>query len=1459
MHHLSKRTRSRLSQMELLEWRLYLSAMRIVNWNTANGPNNSSDDALFRTVFEAIGNENVQGNTLRPAVIALQETDSSASRIENILDTLYPQTNYVSLVTGLDGGGDATGFVYDVSAVTLLSSLTVPGSFTHDVLRAEFRPNGTSGTEDFFIYTTHLKAGTSGSDESRRGDEAAIIRANADALGEGSNIIVTGDFNIKDSNESAYFEFLAPGPGQLQDPINRPGNWNNNNSFKDIHTQNPSNNPSGGGMDDRFDFQLGSGELFDGLGFEYIVGSYHTFGNNGTHALNAGIDSGSGASPAVLAALANASDHLPVVADYEFDDEPAGITIIESGGQTMTAEGRYVDTYMVVLDTVPTGNVQVTINTDGQTVLGNAGSQSVTLTFTPENSETPQSVLVYAVDDVAAEGNHLSQLTHTVSSSDSEYAALSPISLDVLVVDDEAPTLLINEVNTLDGTTQKAGQFIELYDGGIGGTPLDGYSLVLYDGATDQVYASIDLDGFATDDTGLFVLGGSAVAEADLSFADGLLQGGMDAVAIYDDDASAYPIGSGVSTQNLIDAMVYGTTAGLDPGLAPLLIGGQMRVNENQNGQQNTQSMSRIGDGGQARQTATYQAVSPTPGALNSPRSPDITILGQHNLQVSEAGVTDSFVIALNSLPTSDVVITLNPDADLDLGAGFGLPIELTFNASNALELQSVLVQAFDDAISEGPHSGVIALSISSGDTNYNGSSLADITVTIEDDEPAPTPSIVISEIMYNPRSMEGSFSAEWVELVNTGTATTDLGGWRLADEDASPSWAAIPALTQLAPGEVAILYDATFVNDQGFRSAWSIPANVQLIGISWGELDNSPSTTNEILQLLDSGGNTQDIVNFDDEGAWPTDDPDGASIYLTDLLADNNVGGNWARSVAGIADARTASGFPFSSVDTGSPGDVPQFVLPGGVTVTASGGSTDVGEDGTQDLLSIALESVPSDNVTITITPDGQLDLGNGPGAAINLVFTPGNAFTPQSVVVSAVDDMIVEGEHIGAISFLVNSNDPGYQGIQVADVSATITDNDSLPPRVSLYGEAIQYTGPGEYWFEYYVTATDGPIEITSFTLPFLLETDIVSFSGLQTDFVPNASFQTTYSVPLSPPFEANLGLLAEGRLELQDQESAVLFSILLSVSPTFVPGAFSEIGAPELDGFDASFVEFSDGNSSVLDPEDIAFGVGFAILGDTTAPTIVDVLIAGSSWSPSFKAAVDATNSQGFLLEGPDQTRNLPWTNLDTLAIRFSEDIGNFTSDDFSLLGVNIADYESSNLVRSVSYDPLKFTATINLSAPLDADKLLLQVNDGVTDLADNSLDGEWIDAISKESGNGSAGGDFRLRFNVLPGDFDGNGFVLGSDVVGLREKAFTFAGTPGFDPFSDVDGSGVVLGSDVVLTRNRSFTSLPSGDPTPPASLTLASTSNLSDEEDEDSWSDSVDLLFSSIQDETLMQR
>ena len=115
------------------------------------------------------------------------------------------------------------------------------------------------------------------------------------------------------------------------------------------------------------------------------------------------------------------------------------------------------------------------------------------------------------------------------------------------------------------------------------------------------------------------------------------------------------------------------------------------------------------------------------------------------------------------------------------------------------------------------------------------------------------------------------------------------------------------------------------------------------------------------------------------------------------------------------------------------------------GVTVVQSGGTTGVSESGVADTISVALNSQPTANVTVTLSGGSQL----GVSPAV-LVFTPGNWNVPQVVTVSANDDLFVEGPHAGLVSFTVTSADATYNGLTVPGVSVTIVDNDSAVPVV-------------------------------------------------------------------------------------------------------------------------------------------------------------------------------------------------------------------------------------------------------------------------------------------------------------------------------------------------------------------------------------------------------------------------
>ena len=128
---------------------------------------------------------------------------------------------------------------------------------------------------------------------SRSGPTSRPCCANGDSLGAGANIIYAGDFNLtEESSEPAYANMLAAGNGQAIDP--EYGDFSSvlNKSWSSTSAQS------------RLDFQFSTDELNDGEGLDLIDGTYRVFGR---------LSSG-GSSPTQLK---SASDHLPVVADYQ--------------------------------------------------------------------------------------------------------------------------------------------------------------------------------------------------------------------------------------------------------------------------------------------------------------------------------------------------------------------------------------------------------------------------------------------------------------------------------------------------------------------------------------------------------------------------------------------------------------------------------------------------------------------------------------------------------------------------------------------------------------------------------------------------------------------------------------------------------------------------------------------------------------------------------------------------------------------------------------------------------------------------------------------------------------------------------------------------------------------------------------------------------------------------------------
>ena len=156
--------------------------------------------------------------------------------------------------------------------------------------------------------------------------------------------------------------------------------------------------------------------------------------------------------------------------------------------------------------------------------------------------------------------------------------------------------IIINEVDADTAGTDIL-EFVELYDGGVGNSALDGMVLVFYNGSDNASYAAYDLDGQTTNGEGYFVIGNAAVTNVSIVIPSNGLQNGTDAVALYTGNDTDFPNDTPVTIINLLDAMVYDTNDSDNPDLLVLLNAGQAQINEDGAGDKDVHSSQRIPNG----------------------------------------------------------------------------------------------------------------------------------------------------------------------------------------------------------------------------------------------------------------------------------------------------------------------------------------------------------------------------------------------------------------------------------------------------------------------------------------------------------------------------------------------------------------------------------------------------------------------------------------------------------------------------------------------------------------------------------------------------------------------------------------------------------------------------------------------------------------------------------------------
>lgn len=319
--------------LKMMQYNLmyYTNNSGVSDCNAVTNSLDSKDENL-RTIFHYV----------KPDVFCVCELGSNNTYADRLLNNVI-NTNGVSgyahgPLTNYSGGTIANMIFYDTHKLSLYKHYYVTTSY-RDINGYKMYYNSTGLAQGDTVFITfwimHLKAGSSDANAQSRHLQTQKLMNKLVSIGSPGNNVVSGDFNVYSSSEPAYQELVDYSNSlyRFYDPIDRPGNWNNNAAFADIHTQSTHSTNydnecfSSGGLDDRFDIILVSPYVFYGSDRVHVLPeTYHALGQDGHHYNNSINSPQNQAVPQDVAnALFNQSDHLPVITEFLIDAQ-VGVT-----------------------------------------------------------------------------------------------------------------------------------------------------------------------------------------------------------------------------------------------------------------------------------------------------------------------------------------------------------------------------------------------------------------------------------------------------------------------------------------------------------------------------------------------------------------------------------------------------------------------------------------------------------------------------------------------------------------------------------------------------------------------------------------------------------------------------------------------------------------------------------------------------------------------------------------------------------------------------------------------------------------------------------------------------------------------------------------------------------------------------------------------------------------------------
>ena len=786
----------------------------------------------------------------------------------------------------------------------------------------------------------------------------------------------------------------------------------------------------------------------------------------------------------ILSASGGSSDVHPVAVTIQDDDEldiiANDVTIQEGGTATLS----------VGLSTQPSGDVTIQISGYTGTDLGATPPDPSTLTFTTINWETDQDITLSAQHDPDPDDD---TETLTLSASGGGYDGVTH-DVAVIIQDDDELDIIANDVTIQEGgtatlsvglSTQPSGDVtiqISGYTGtDLGATPPDPSTLTFttINWETDQdITLSAQHDPDPDDDTETLTLSASG--------------GGYDgvthpvAVTIEDDDELDIIPTVSLSAPNTVDE---GDAVTITASLSEIPLTSQnipLNISDPSDGEYTLPNLPVINiNAGELSGTLDIQTnqdadnenelITVALGNLSSdinpgdPSSVDITIVDDESiaptvslsatpLEVVEGGSVTVTATLSSVLPTS-VSIGLTEDHITTEPADFDPISSITIPGGELVG--TAILTTNDDDIAETDESFLIGLGLLPPEVIYGDT--RSVEITILDDGDVPPPSEV--SLLVDPQEVkEGDVVTVELhlsqELLIDVVIPLEYTSGTAEDEDyIALDNVTIPAGEKVASGQIMTIQDLD-IDDEIFTVALGqLPSDVV------GGRETSQTVT--ILDNFPREASLSANPNPVDEGA-----PVSITVTLNKPLPDDVIIPLVVTEGTATEQDYETTGLKQIEISTGettgsygidvlqdnlveddetfmvSFGTLPTVIIPvdpaeveviitdddmAGINVPSSVSII----EGSTKTFDIALRSIPSDVVTVTLSGYSGTDLTVTP---VSIRFMPGSGNQVQQVTLNASEDEDFTNDEV---SLILVANGGEYTGI-TDQVLVTITDND-------------------------------------------------------------------------------------------------------------------------------------------------------------------------------------------------------------------------------------------------------------------------------------------------------------------------------------------------------------------------------------------------------------------------------